>query len=208
MTVSELPKIHPPINDRHPPVVSALPESRKATAWMMLPPPPARAMRAINRATHIRKTSQRDGIGNPHLDTRLADLEEGPVVLGNSPEEPIAVSLEEIEEKSGVGDEGYRAGSAASSSTMVREMTKGWPHDMLSPTINIHTGAEYECYYFDPNSGATRTCTLSYDEDFRYQTAPPPPAPAFMEVIQRPPPVFKKPCSPPQNLDGFEDIYG
>ena len=60
VTVTQLPRIHPPVNEYHPPVVSALPDRRMDTAWMRLPPPTARAMRAINRETHSRRDSVRD----------------------------------------------------------------------------------------------------------------------------------------------------
>ena len=64
VTVTQLPRIHPPINEYHPPVVSALPDRRMDTAWMRLPPPTARAMRAINRETHSRRDSVRDKYGS------------------------------------------------------------------------------------------------------------------------------------------------
>ncbi|CAZ82104.1 unnamed protein product [Tuber melanosporum] len=66
VTVTRLPRIHPPVNEYHPPVVSALPGTRTDTAWMRLPPPTARAMRAINRETHSRKDSVRDKYGSAY----------------------------------------------------------------------------------------------------------------------------------------------
>ncbi|KAL7271925.1 hypothetical protein RUND412_005287 [Rhizina undulata] len=54
---SQLPRINPPINDHHPPVVSALPGARNDTAWMTLPPPTARTIRAMNRVAHTRRNS-------------------------------------------------------------------------------------------------------------------------------------------------------
>ena len=72
VTVTQLPRIHPPVNEYHPPVVSALPDSRTDTAWMRLPPPTARAMRAINRVTHSRRGSMRGaGDGTSERDGRM-----------------------------------------------------------------------------------------------------------------------------------------
>ncbi|PWW76687.1 hypothetical protein C7212DRAFT_351833 [Tuber magnatum] len=64
VTVTRLPRIHPPVNEHHPPVVSALPGTMMDTAWMRLPPPTAQAMRAINRRTHSRRDSMRDKYGS------------------------------------------------------------------------------------------------------------------------------------------------
>ncbi|CUS07427.1 unnamed protein product [Tuber aestivum] len=64
VTVTRLPRIHPPVNEYHPPVVSAPPGTRTDTAWMRLPPPTARAMRAINLQTHSRRDSVRDKYGS------------------------------------------------------------------------------------------------------------------------------------------------
>ncbi|KAI5805919.1 hypothetical protein EDC01DRAFT_592926, partial [Geopyxis carbonaria] len=55
VAITELPKIHPPVNERHPPVVSALPD-RNETSWMTLPPPTVSSMKTLNR--HI--NSQRN----------------------------------------------------------------------------------------------------------------------------------------------------
>lgn len=195
VTISELPKIHPPINDRHPPVVSALPETRTAMAWMMLPPPPARVMKAINRAAHIRKSSQRDGTDNP---------------LSNatpSSSTAAAATTREIEQGSGWGRY-HRADSVVPNTTrttVLSKPTKERPHDI--PSCPTFTGVGYEWRFFDPTTGGIKTHALPYSEGILYR-APPPSAATFVEVIQRPPPVLKSRFPPTQSLDGFEDIYG
>lgn len=197
VTISELPKIHPPINDRHPPIVSALPKTKTAIAWMTLPPPPARVMRAINRSAHINKASQRDGIDKP-----LG------VTFDSSTIMPVGI------ESYGCGrgwERHYQADSAASNSTQpsvllkpARERPHGVP---FCPTFSTQSDVEYECHFFDPIIDRTKAHVLSHDEEILYRT-PPSSAATFVEVIQRPPPVLKSTFSPLRGLDGFEDLYG
>lgn len=47
-------RIHPPVNDHHPPVVSV---ADRETRWMTLPPPSAREIHSLNR--HINRTRDR-----------------------------------------------------------------------------------------------------------------------------------------------------
>jgi hypothetical protein len=69
ITISQLPKIHPPVNERHPPVVSALPQLDE-TSWMTMPPPTARAMENLNRRINAQRniswdiTRSRSGSGS------------------------------------------------------------------------------------------------------------------------------------------------
>ncbi|KAG0642228.1 hypothetical protein HOY80DRAFT_1037449 [Tuber brumale] len=87
VTVTRLPRIHPPVNEYHPPVVSALPGRRTDTAWMRLPPPTARAMRAINRETHSRRDSVRDKQGSANDATSdIHQLESQPIARNRSDE--------------------------------------------------------------------------------------------------------------------------
>jgi len=87
VTVTQLPKIHPPVNEYHPPVVSALPDRRMDTAWMRLPPPTARAMRAINRETHSRRDSVRDKYGSANDATSDIHQLESQSIARNKSEE-------------------------------------------------------------------------------------------------------------------------
>jgi hypothetical protein len=50
-------RIHPPVNERHPPVVSALYE----TGWMTLPPPSARDINSLNRTINAYRVRSRSG---------------------------------------------------------------------------------------------------------------------------------------------------
>lgn len=49
---------NPPVNDLHPPVVSTAPPNRKATKWMLQPPPSAKVMEGKERANRSRSVSQ------------------------------------------------------------------------------------------------------------------------------------------------------
>lgn len=40
---------NPPVNDLHPPVVSALPSTSEDPSWMVMPPPSRKAMQSLNR---------------------------------------------------------------------------------------------------------------------------------------------------------------
>ncbi|KAH8154376.1 uncharacterized protein LAJ45_02144 [Morchella importuna] len=207
VTVSELPKIHPPINDRHPPVVSALPESKSATAWMTLPPPPARVMRAINRATHLGKSSQRDGTDTVLWGKRLANLENRSTSLSSSKEKSEVTLVEDVEKS--IWKRHYEdqdENSEAMHRTLSQEIGSKTRSGIPSPASGAHSRAEYGCRYLDPSSGATKSYTLTYDQEFLGQT-PPPSATTFVEIVRRPPPALKAPLAKPESLNGFEDIY-
>ncbi|RPA90348.1 hypothetical protein L873DRAFT_443917 [Choiromyces venosus 120613-1] len=93
VTVTQLPRIHPPVNEYHPPVVSALPDSRTDTAWMRLPPPTARVMKAINRETHSRRDSVRDRYSSTNEATSDLHQLESQSIARNKSEEWKTVAL-------------------------------------------------------------------------------------------------------------------
>ncbi|KAL0635016.1 hypothetical protein Q9L58_006045 [Maublancomyces gigas] len=165
-----------------------------AIAWMTLPPPPARVMRAINRSAHINKASRRDGIDNP-----LG------VTFGSSTVMPV----ETESHKCGRGwERHHRAASNSTHSNVLLKPAKERPHGVpFCPTFSTQSDVEYEFRFFDPIIDRTKTHVLSHDEEIPYRT-PPSSAATFVEVIQRPPPVLKSTFSPLRGLDGFEDLYG
>jgi hypothetical protein len=55
-------RVNPPVNERHPPVVSAVSE-RGETGWMTLPPPTARETKELNR--HINRTRAEEARSRP-----------------------------------------------------------------------------------------------------------------------------------------------
>lgn len=194
VTISELPKINPPINDRHPPVVSAAPGTRTAIAWMTLPPPPARAMRAINRAAHIHKASRRDGIGMSPSD----------VPFGSS----ATVTTGEIEpQELGRRWEKQHTADSTTPHTKVLSKTSERPYSApLRSTFSTQSNVEYECCPFHRITAGTKAHTLPDDEVILSRTHSFPAA-GLVEMILKPP-VLKGTLSLSLGLDGFEDIYG
>jgi hypothetical protein len=55
-------RVNPPVNERHPPVVSAVSEHEE-TGWMTLPPPTARETKELNR--HINRTRAEEARSRP-----------------------------------------------------------------------------------------------------------------------------------------------
>lgn len=188
VTISELPKINPFINERNLPIVSAAPGTRTAIAWMTLPPPPARVMRAINRAAHIHKASRRDGINMSPSD----------LPFGSS----ATVTTEEIEPRA-LGSRWERQYPTDSTTIHTKVLSKTPERPPLCSTFSTQSNVGYECC---PITAATKTNKLPHDEVILSRT-PSLPAANLVEMILNPP-VFKGTPSLSLGLDRFEDIYG
>lgn len=191
VTISELPKINPSIDERNPPIVSAAPDTRTAIAWMTLPPPPARVMRAINRAAHIHKASRRDGINMSPSD----------LPFGSS----ATVTTEEIEPQA-LGSWWEKQYPTDSTTIHTKALSKTPERPCGAPlysTFGTQSNIEYECC---PITAATKTHTLPHDKAILSRTPSLPAANLVEMILNRP--VLKGTPSLSLGLDGFEDIYG